>query len=391
MLLVLSAMIFSACSGPAPAKNVSFTAAGADAAAYRVGSGSWQVPDDVTSFAFTATGAYEVAVRCGDDTAIWSVTKADTETVDLSCPAPPPSPISFTVTYNVTAVSGATQTVLFYNNNAKSDVTTSGTFNVTDGAPGTQDLVLVALDGTATPIAARMVTINASDGGSYDITMTASDTANVVSSGSVGDFSAQIPSGWPGGMAAVGTLTPNGTLVEGGFMTEAGGPYTAFAGGDYDFLYVVTSDVSGTKTLIYSAASTAPGAAFAVSLPATMEATVNTDAFPTVVGLSMADPDLRLFTVSVKWSSSRSINVMITPAFLGSSNAYTVPDLSSLPGFAGFGPASGDAVRVDTAAFMSSITTGDLLALAGQGGDVPFLPKGEYVSVSSDSDNYVVP
>ncbi|HHN93550.1 MAG TPA: hypothetical protein ENK17_02170, partial [Anaerolineae bacterium] len=144
MLLVLTALVLTACPSPVPAKNVSVTATGADAAAYRVGSGSWQVPDDVTSFAFTATGAYEVAVRCGDDTTVWSLTKADTETPDLSCPPAATSPIAFDVSFDVSSVAGAVEAELYYGENSMASATTTGTFNVADGSAGEQDLVLVA-------------------------------------------------------------------------------------------------------------------------------------------------------------------------------------------------------------------------------------------------------
>ncbi|GEM90820.1 hypothetical protein [Oceanithermus desulfurans] len=388
MLLVLTALVLTACPSPAPAKNVSVTATGADAAAYRVGSGSWQVPDDVTSFAFTATGAYEVAVRCGDDTTVWSLTKADTETPDLSCPPAAASPIAFDVTFDVTSVAGAVEAALYYGDNAMTAGTTAGTFNVTDGSTGEQDLVLVALDGSGTPIAADMLTVNVTAGGSYSITLAAGDTANVIS-GSIADFSAQVPAGWPTAGAMMLTITPKGTGVMGGILGSSGGSFTSFAFSDHDLAFVMASDGSGVQNLIHLATSTTPGASFTADLPAPFSVTVSSDTFPTISGLSVSDPQLRMYGITMSWAT-KTLSAMVSTGFLASATSYTLPDLTGLTGFTGFAPASGDTVSVNSSAFYSSLTTSEMFDLSTE--DSLFgLPAGESARIAGDRDTYTAP
>ena len=388
MLLVLTALVLTACPSPVPAKNVSVTATGADAAAYRVGSGSWQVPDDVTSFAFTATGAYEVAVRCGDDTSVWSLTKADTETLDLSCPPAATSPVAFDVTFDVSSVAGAVEAELYYGENSMASATTTGTFNVTNGSAGEQDLVLVALDGSGTPIAADMLTVNVTAGGSYSITLAAGDTANVIS-GSIADFSAQVPGGWPPAGAMMLTVTPKGTAVMGGFLGSSGGPFTSFTFGDHDLAFVMAADGSGVQSLLQLATSTAPGASFTVDLPAPFSATVTSDTFPTVSGLSISDPELRMYGITMGWTT-KTLSAMVSTGFLAGATSYTLPDLTGLAGFTGFAPASGDAVTVNSSVFYASLTTSELFDLMNV--DSPFgLPAGESVRIAEDQDTYTAP
>ena len=388
LLFILTALVLTACPSPAPVNNVSVTATGADAAAYRVAGGSWQVPDDVTSFTFTATGAYEVAVRCGDDTTVWSLTKADTETPDLSCPPAVPSPIAFNVAFDVSSVAGAVEAELYYGENSMASATTTGTFNVTNGSAGEQDLVLVALDGSGTPIAADMLTVNVTAGGSYSITLAAGDTANVIS-GSIADFSAQVPGGWPPAGAMMLTVTPKGTGVMGGFLGSSGGPFTSFAFSDHDLAYVMASDGSGVQSLLHLATSTAPGASFTADLPAPFDATVSSDTFPTVSGLSISDPELRLYAIDMRWTT-KSLSAMVSAGFLAGATSYTLPDLTGLAGFAGVAPASGDAVTVDSSVFYASLTTSEMFDLLTQ--DSPFgFPGGLSVRLAGDQDSFTAP
>ena len=390
---LLLALALTACPGLQTAKNVSVTATGADAAAYRVEDGDWQVPDDVQNFSFAATGPYEVAVRCGDHVNVFAFTTSDLVQLPVLCEDAGQG-VSFSVAYDASAVTGVNRVALYYPGGMRfsNPGQTSGTFSITGGKEGTQDLVLVAYDNNGDMLAARMLTTDVSDGGSYTVTMEAGDTGHLKPGGSVADFSGQMPSGWSVSHVLVAAVTPNGTPVYVSFMDASGGDYTSLDFAHHDVVVAGASDVSPnpTKRVMELQIADATAHDFSVTLPAVFDANISHEALPTFSGLSRSDADLVGYHLQVSWGCDQQVSALVSKGFLGSATSYALPDLTSVSGFAGMKPASGDTAKANAEAIQSNLSWSEVAQGDGLGGQ-PLRTTGLDVRVATDIERYTVP
>jgi len=358
-------VLLAACGGPGPSpgpdgdngggdtSTVSVQAPGATAAAYRaLGStassgyaplaGGWQTPSDPTSFSFNASGAYDVAIRCGDTVTIYSLTTGDLTALNAGCsPSLSGGSTSFTVDYDATGVTGAAVARLFHKAGASPRTGKSGSFSVSDGLPGTQDLVVVVKDSSMNPIAAKMVTENVSDGGRYSLTLTNTDA--ISQSGTFPDFSSQVPSGWTGGWS-VTAITKNGTVIpQVGIGTPAGGPYYELPGIAERYVFLGGADSSDdSESLLYAANRTSAPAS--ISLPDRI--TFSVSGVPPTFGALPTPAGLLGYQLRISWNSgSNVVRVWISKGYLGSASSYAFPDLTALSGFSGTLPPSGTQVE----------------------------------------------
>ena len=374
-------------SGSGGDVTVTVTATGASAAAYHAGSAAWQAPSDPTTFSFTVSGggAYEVAVRCGDDIVLVALTTNELSALDLSCPTTP-STIAFDVSYDVSGVTGAAGAVLFYKGSGFSGIPKAGvtnTFNVGSGLAGTQDLVVIAVDNGGNLLAAKTATVTAAAGGTYSVP--ALTDADAVGGAAFPDFSALVPTGYtPGWMVLA--ITANDTTVPAGQGSDSGGPgstyylypfaartlYVAFAENPPYSIGTIVAQASGTPTLTF---------------PSTIDPSAS--GAPVSVSNLSAGANLLAYAISVNWGTPVGFSVTISKGFLGSSTAYTLPDLTALGGFSDAMPASGDTVNVTVTAFESNLSLADLIALDED--SIFFLPAGISLSISEKSINYVLP
>ena len=351
----------TACPGPG-GSPVSVVAAGVGAAAYRVQGGDWQTADDPEHFTFRTPGAYEVALRCGDAVEVYALTTGDGTELNLPCDAQ--GSTSFLVSYDASAVAGAHRVVLYYKDGFKGGTPgqASGTISVSGSVAGTQDLVLTAEDNSGALLAARMLTADVQNGGSYSIVLQASDAQNLLSGGSVDDFSAQVPSGWGWSSALAFAVTPRGTLVPTAFLQSSGGAYTSFRFADHDGLMVDVRDsvANTTRRLTEITTSSGPGVQFTPRLPSVFSASVTHEALPEFAGLSYNASGLLGYNLLIRWGSG-SYACFVSTSFLGSRSSHRLPDLSAVPGFTGSKPASGNSVEASADAVVSNVASSRLL------------------------------
>ena len=386
LALLAVALFLTACPSN-PASNVAITAASADAVAYSADGGDWQVPDNPDEFTIAARSSYQVAVRCGDSTNIYAFAVSDATAVDFSCA---PEKITYTVTYDATQVTGADHVMLFAQQTSALGSGNTGQIAVTSGVAGTQDLVLVVYDGTGAAIAARMETLDVSDGGSYSITVESGDTGHLRGGGSVSDFSSQVPAGWTSSSGFVVAMTPLGTQVILDFILSSGGSYTSFDFAKHDAVMVSVKDQSPnpSKTLAQLLTSHAPAASFEVQLPEVFDATVSHEALPEFSNLNRASSDLVGYHLQIEWGT-QTISALVSKAFLGSSASYRIPDLTGVSGFSGAKPASGETVKATAETLESNADWKDVLKkpLHGMPLDLPDLN----VKIAGDIEEYVAP
>ncbi|WP_456414865.1 hypothetical protein [Oceanithermus profundus] len=390
--------LLAACSGGGASGNggnggggdvtVTVTATGASAAAYRAGGGSWQAPSDPTSFTFTVTagGAYDVVVRCGDNVSVLSLTTDDLNALDASCSAAPPATISFDVSYDASGVTGAAVVEIVhkasgFGGQVSNNLT--GTFSVSDGVEGQQDLVILVYDSNFPPnlLAAKMYTVTATDGAAFDFTGDAITDSDAPTMANLPDFSAQVPAGWAG-LWRVTAVTPNGTLVSpyGAIPTSSGGPYPELGFADRNVFMVAAENPPYGIGSFFVRASGAP----TIALPAPIDPSVSGS--PVSVANLTVGANLLAYTINVEWGTAVVVNVVISKAYLGSATGYSLPDLTALSGFADTLPAIGDTVNVTVTAVESNRTIAELANLGDTG--MFFLPDGSDLMISEKTVSY---
>ena len=344
-LVLLITLTLAACSGLS-GKNVTVSATGAGAAAFRVEGGDWQTADDPESFTFRTPGAYEVALRCGDAVEVYALTTGDGDELNLPCDVQ--GSTGFSVSYDASAVAGAHQVVLYYKDGISGGTPgqASGTISVSNGVAELQDLVLTVEDNSGALLAARMLTADVQNGGSYSIVLQASDAQNLLSGGSVDDFSAQVPSGWGWSSALAFAVTPHGTLVPTASLQSSGGAYTSFRFADHDGLMVDVRDslANTTPRLTEITTSSGTGVQFTPRLPLVFSASVTHEALPEFSGLSYNAPGLLGYNLLIHWGSGR-YTCFVSTSFLGSRTSHRLPDLSAVPGLPAASPRAGTASK----------------------------------------------
>lgn len=386
-ILVLGlGFLLAACgtSGSSSGSNdvtVTITATGASFAAYRAGSGSWQAPADPTSFSFTVTGggAYDVAVRCGDNVKVFSFTTDDLTSFDASCGATP-TIISFDVSYDASSVTGAASVELYYKGSLMPLIgNVTDTISVT-GEAGLQDLVLVVYDVNLNPLAARIFTVTAAGGDAFNFTVSDADAA-AIATGTFPDFSAEVPAGYTPGWD-VTAVTPNGTLVFAGFGSAAGGgPFLDFSFADRNVFAAGGENPPYTVGGFFVRASGTP----TIALPNAIDPSASGS--PVSVTNLTVSANLLVYSINVSWGTSPvEVNVTISKAYLGSGTGYTLPDLTALSGFGDTLPASGDTVYVSVTAVESNRTLAEVANMGDA--DVYFLPDGTDAKFATKDISY---
>jgi len=348
--------------GGGTAVTVTVTAPGATAAAYQVGSGSWQTASDPESFTFEVPGggAYQVAVYCGgsgDPVLLFSLTTDELTALADLCGGGGDGggTVSFTVNYTVTGVSGAAGVVLYHKAGTAFGLGPAGTISVTNGVAGEQDLVLVVYDGSQNPLAAKLKTVTVSTGGSYAINVTGADAIGLKNF----DFTGAVPSGWPQAGYGVISWTARGTGVPAGGGMGASGPYADFPFAERTAFLAYAADDVGTPTdYLAFAKSVAGNDAPAVTFlgPINPSAAAASGALLEVSGLTLPD-GLLGYRIELG-DVPTPIHAQVSAGYLGNATSYTVPDLS---GLGGFPPPPTGTVTVRVELIVSNRTLGELL------------------------------
>jgi len=359
------------------------------AAAYRVGGGAWQTASDPTNFSFIVTdgGSYDTAILCSNkDLFLYSLTTNDISSLKVDCGAPI-STIAFGVKYDVSALNGVSTVQLFHKGSGESGEkkavgsSLTGSINVTNGIAGKQDLVLLALDSSNPPkvLAAGMRTVDVINNDEYFIPILGVGTATFP------DFSAELPGGYSP-VWMVYAITPNKTRAIEGMGENTGGAgrdYYTYSFADHE-LFIAGGETFGYE--VYAVFSSSQGAP-AISLPAPINPAVGGSPIK-ISGLDQS-PNLLVYNIGLFWGPTFTPNVLVSKNYLGDDTSYTMPDLTSLSGFANTQPTSGDNVTITISAIQSNLSPSEFASLGKN--FFYALPAGKYLKYSTRKFDYLVP
>ncbi len=382
------AALLASCNTPLGG-YVTVTTIGADAAAYKLTGADWTAADNPDRFSFWALGAYEVAVRCDDTVHVLALAPGETLNPLIECEG---GGVGFNVSYDVSPVAGSDSASLFYRGGFlfSGSGVKSGTFSASNARSGEQDLVLVANDNGGQPIAAMMITRNVSNGASYTMTMSSSDTQNLLAGGSLEDFSASVPAGWATSGALLASVTPHGTTVISQYLNSSGGSYPSYSFASHDVVQTLAQEagVAPYKKLSRLLVGEGKALHFRADLPATFDATVQHDYLPAFSGLSYACADLIGFHLQASWAGYK-ISAFVTSGFLNGVTAYALPDLTYVDGFSDFLPVSGDKVRATAEAICSNKSVAEMSGMPLN--TKPTQLQGLDMRIASDVEEYTAP
>jgi len=389
LLVVLAAvaLLLAACNGSLGG-YVKVTAKGASAAAYQVDDGDWRAADDPESFDFWAFNKYQVAVRCGNKVNVMALTPGDTGNLLFDCEE---TEISFSVKYDIRAATGADRAALYYLGGLGAGAGTTGTIAANHAQPGQQDLVLVASDSGGHKKAAMVKTVVAANGATYRMTMSSSDSGNLLSGGTVADFSASVPAGWASSGALTASLTPHGTEVLSDYLHSSGGSYTSYTFAVHDLVsaFAYEHGSAPQKTLQRLIVADGKAVRFEPDLPAAFNATMTHDYLPSFSGLSYSScNDLVGFHLEARWGGLK-LSALASNGYLGDGAEYELPDLTDLDGFTDVYPSSGDQVTTSAEAICSNKSIGEISSQPLN--KTPLALRGLDLRIAGDQEKYTAP
>jgi hypothetical protein len=380
------------------ASSVTFST-DADFVAYQVGDGPWQKAvaqgtGSVKSYAFNldSTNRYGVAIVCAGaaSNTIRISQHAGSETLKLNYPQ---CPKTNTLSGAVSGLTGTDRAIFFVTggttdwSNTASYVANGASWSTTTRINGTVDIVGVEVDDSYVPqkyLIARNINVAGNLSGlNMDFSRAITATARTLTV--VGGIPGSVPVGW--------LYTSNGTQVWLDPQTSSGPAKTVYL----DLGGAVSGDTYTAEGYVQSAGGLL---ASTVTTSATIDpgnhaidlsAMTGFPSAPTVDflagnarinGLSYApglsSPSLRNYrsTLSQTRSGTRnSYTVTISPGWLGSATALTLPSLDSLPGWStNWNLASGTATSYSIVAEMTSYSYAEAVENALQRAATRLLP-----------------
>lgn len=340
LLATALAFFLAACGGgtPPPPSNITFTvedpSSDFNAAAYQVGSGSWQALSMTGTTTKTATfslggqSKYGVAVRCSSLVVkVIQATAGELPNPKLACSSSTPSTVAFTV--NVSVASGLLA--------SGDSVCVDGSYCQPAGSSvaitanleaGTRDLLVTLTDSSNLVKVAKVVRgVNVSSGGSTSVSLASSDQLTPVS------FTLPTPpAGYSTPTAAlVFYLSANNTAGSGvNASLTSYRPVSGFGSGDrYAALFGSTATNASLASIQFFTGTPS------LSLPTPWPSgslSVNQTAHPSISGLSRSDGDLRGYRIRLDMPAQIYYSAILSKGWLGSAT-YTLPDLSSQLGY----------------------------------------------------------
>ncbi len=391
LLGALLALFLAACGGGTPPPPDSITLTVEDpmgrfgAAAYQVGTGSWQTltmtrsGDNWTgTFSMSSQTKYGVAVRCNDGSGGVKVIVIQATSTELANPkvvcssTAPPSPVSFTVNVSISGITVSSGDRVCVNDSNCSPPLGASASSATINAnlePGTRDLLVALKDSSGLVKVAKVVRgVNVTSGGSTSVSLGSSDQLSPVS------FTVPSVPGYTS-IAFVGYLSANGTAT--GLVNASSNSYRPVSGFGSGDLYLATILASGPNAMLMSLQffnSGAPSLAFPTPW-SSGSLTVTQTAHPTVTGLTRSDADLQGYAISLTKFAQLYYTAILSKAWLGTANSYTLPDLSSQLGYTplsnGTNASFSVAALLSNKAFntnpsaLAAFAAGDYIRLAG--------------------------
>lgn len=394
LLGALLALFLAACGGgtpPPPPPSGSITLTVEDpmgsfgAAAYQVGTGSWQTlsmtggATKTGTFSMSSQTQYGVAVRCNDGSGGVKVIVIQATSTELANPkvvcsrTTPPSPVSFTVNVNISGITVSSGDRVCVNDSNCSPPLGASASSATINAnlePGTRDLLVALKDnsGLLVKVAKVVRGVNVTSGGNTSVSLGSSDQLSPVS------FTVPSVPGYTS-IAFVGYLSANGTAT--GLVNASSNSYRPVSGFGSGDLYLATILASGPNAMLMSLQFFNSGAPI-LAFPAPWSSgslTVTQTAHPTVTGLTRSDADLQGYAISLTKFAQLYYTAILSKAWLGTANSYTLPDLSSQLGYTplsnGTNASFSVAALLSNKAFntnpsaLAAFAAGDYIRLAG--------------------------
>ena len=404
------------------------------------GSGAFQVGDDAwESVAPAATGEFELlvpegetrfgfAVNCpsglqGSSTKIIGFHATVDETTELLATCPSTFVGSATTiegNYDATAFA-ATDSVQIYTDVADffgPGATPSGPYGpITTSTGSDRTIVAVAENAASEPVAVRILrNQNVSSAATVNINFGAGDAVGSVATD---DFTASVPAGFSPNIS-IALLPENGQLI---FFeseaTAAATPMPTVTTMAEDDLYAViaTADSGGTPSVTVGAihlVDSFAGVDLDLPEPWTTTPGVTGTALPTFTDLRPLpnETDFRGHAVIYLWEGipdlgptpgivgGALIQFFVSSGWLGADTSFEVPNLTSLPGFAGARPLSGEEASWIVGSIASNLDTSALLSSPAfplgysTGVITPVYPprvEGAVTRVGLVQDTYTVP
>lgn len=304
-------------------------------------SASFSLPVGTTAYGFAYICPTFNAGNTYSNETIIQATTADTTSLSLACPS---LNGNLAATYDVSAIPGAASTLLYEGYQSNQTFATSGVQVLPNVPTGMTDVALVALDASGAAVGIEILRgVNVT--GSTSITfppMTTADAlgsapaslTNVPSAATSFDFYTTYQTA--GGLSAIlpvhYTNTPQTT-----YPTV---PASQTQPGDFYLLHAAADlPTQGLRAVVSSSSATAITAAFPspwTTVPSPVPAAfpafpANTSGF-SVQG-SIVNAAWTQFTSTAGAPTVYNRYSFVTQAWLATSSTFTVPDLSSLPGF----------------------------------------------------------
>ncbi|WP_337845622.1 peptidase S8 and S53 subtilisin kexin sedolisin [Thermus sp.] len=308
-----------------------------NAAAYQVGSGSWQAlsmtgtTTKTATFSLNGQSKYGVAVRCSSLVVnVIQATASELPNPKLECSSSTPATVSFTVNVSVdnSLLASGDQVCI---NGSGCQPASNNVAIMANLEPGSRDLLIVLTDSSNMVKVAKVVKgVNVSAGGSTNVSLASSDQLTPVS------FTLPTP---PAGYTAF-----PGALVFYASASNTGGgevnasptsyrPVSGFGSGDRYVALSIAMATNASLTSIQFFTGTP-----SLSLPAPWTAgslSVNQTAHPSISGLSRSDSDLQGYRIYLQLTAQLYYTATLSKSWLGSTTTYTLPDLSA-PGLLGY-------------------------------------------------------
>lgn len=389
VFLLAGLMVLSACSttpsGTKVTVNVSDSQGNpvtGQAAAYQTGAGAWQAlaPSASGVYTFTVPSGetrYGVTINCPTGlqassmkATTYQATTTEATALKVSCLlAFSGSAAKVSGSYNLSAVTG-TSLALYSDTEQKFFSGTTGTYEISSTVGSNRELVAIA-QGASGYVGAKVLRgLNITAPTVVNITF---DAADVFATGVVSDFSASVPSGFSAGFGSYFLSSSGAYAASLGSTSATSGSYNKLPNtvpGDLHWVYASASE-SGGRQVTHIKVRANPGTeSFALPAPFPSGTTPTLSRLPTFPTTHLvSDPDFRGYAVLYLWEGLPGVTggnsaiwqTFLSRGWMGSTASYTLPDLTSLPGFGGAKPLSGEQANYFFGALLSNQAVGVLL------------------------------
>ncbi len=379
------------------------------AAALQVGNGSWQplVPTGTGRFKLTVPSGetrYGVALTCPFGLVsgavslvrVFQLTTTEATVIRTPCPSLSGNLSRIQGTVNTGLGAGSTYRIASGFSEGSS-LSNGASFDINIPSGPNKELVVLGYNSGGVLQRARILrSLNASSNLSgQNVILTAADAVTIQS---VNAFTP--PTGFSGNYSVTFRSQEN-VYLRVGNGTAAGGNYSVLPGTVAEDLFFAQGSASLSGRQVTHIRSFSTPSAVTFNLPAEWPTgyAVNPAALPTFNNLThlSSDAQFRAYQILINWGPFGFLATTISKGWLGTGTSYSLPDLTSIVGFAAK-PFSGEEVRWLVLATTSNKPLGELLATGPAIlGDEALLGLGfaalqnlEY-KVSGISGDFVVP